>query len=58
MMMSDTTNNAAANTTDVSEKVFRLMQKAVKKGYGRIEIVVTPDWIKVMDTTETYFKRQ
>jgi hypothetical protein len=41
----------------VTDKVRQLMDAALAKGYGEIQIIVTPDWIKIRDTSETFMRR-
>lgn len=42
---------------EVAEQLRRLLQKAVRNGYGQIEIIVHPRGIKIVDRTEYHFPR-
>lgn len=55
--MMDTSNIDVPLSAEIAEQLRRLLHKAVRNGYGQIEIAVHPRGIKIVDKTEYHFPR-
>jgi hypothetical protein len=42
-------------SAEMAEQLRRLLEKAMRNGYGQIEITVHPRGVKIVDCTEYHF---
>ena len=54
-MMIETTTLEAPLSAEMAEQLRRLLHKAVRSGYGQIEITVNPRGVRIVDRTEYRF---
>jgi hypothetical protein len=45
-------------SAEMAEQLRRLLHKAIRSGYGQIEITINPRVIKIVDRTEYRYDRQ
>ena len=45
-------------SAEMAEQLRRLLHKAMRSGYGQIEITINPRVIKIVDRTEYRYDRQ
>ena len=45
-------------SAEMAEQLRRLLHKAMRSGYGQIEITINPHVIKIVDRTEYRYDRQ
>ena len=43
-------------SAEMAEQLRRLLEKAMRNGYGQIEITVNPRGVRIVDTTEYRFE--